>query len=142
MPVVAFRWRAEITERALCLKGQQRLMQTLLNAKGWIVPNYNLLNALEDIELFRAVVREELNVDQLVHDILSIAKNFLQEGTTAKVSVSFPLRMPAPGLPCENKVISILLVHCKASKPINAVLASSADWFTRYVGVLSVFTMQ
>lgn len=87
LPVVSFRWLDKVTERAPYLKGQQRLMQTLLRAKGWIVPNYNLPKGLENVEILRVVVREDMSedmVDQLVHDILSITEDLLHEGSSAE----------------------------------------------------------
>lgn len=51
-------------------------MQTLLRAKGWIVPNYELAPDLESIEILRVVVRENMSeelVDRLVTDIVSLA---------------------------------------------------------------------
>lgn len=87
LPVVSFRWNDNLYTKAPYLKKQQHFMQTLLRAKGWIVPNYNLPKGLEDIEILRVVVREDMSedmVDQLVHDILSITEDLLTEGTTAE----------------------------------------------------------
>lgn len=87
LPVVSFKWSDEIVKKAPYLRGQQRLMQTLLRAKGWIVPNYNLPAGLQDVEILRVVVREDMSedmVDQLVHDILSITDDLCQEGTSAE----------------------------------------------------------
>ena len=49
-------------------------MQTLLRAKGWIVPNYELAPDLENIEILRVVVRESVTadmIDRLVADTVS-----------------------------------------------------------------------
>ena len=53
---------------------QQKWVQTLLRAKGWIVPNYELAPNLEHIEILRVVVKEnfsEVLCDRLVSDIVS-----------------------------------------------------------------------
>jgi glutamate decarboxylase len=86
LPVVSFKWSDKVTQTAPSLKGQQRLMQTLLRVKGWIVPNYGLPKNLETVDILRVVVREDMSedmVDQLVHDILSITEDLMQEGTPA-----------------------------------------------------------
>ena len=54
---------------------QQKWVQVLLRAKGWIVPNYELAPDLQDVEILRVVVRETLTavmVDRLVADIVSL----------------------------------------------------------------------
>jgi glutamate decarboxylase len=76
LPVVSFRWSKSFRERNADL--EQRWMQTLLRAKGWIVPNYNLSPDLEDIDILRVVVRENLSesmIEQLVYDIISITES-------------------------------------------------------------------
>ena len=53
---------------------QQKWVQVLLRAKGWIVPNYELAPDMQDIEILRVVVRENVTavmVDRLVADIVS-----------------------------------------------------------------------
>lgn len=52
LPVVSFKWTDQVTKQSPHLIGQQRLMQTLLRAKGWIVPNYNLPAGLADVEMW------------------------------------------------------------------------------------------
>lgn len=54
---------------------QQKWVQTLLRAKGWIVPNYELAPDLQNIEILRVVVRETTTavmVDRLVADIVRV----------------------------------------------------------------------
>ena len=49
-------------------------MQTLLRAKGWIVPNYELAPDMQDVQILRVVVRESVSavmIDRLVADIVS-----------------------------------------------------------------------
>ncbi|KAG6861714.1 hypothetical protein C0995_012718 [Termitomyces sp. Mi166 len=70
LPVVSFRFSDEF--KAKNPDVQQRWIQTLLRAKGWIVPNYELPPALEQVETLRVVVREnmtEVLVDRLVADL-------------------------------------------------------------------------
>ncbi|GAK67430.1 glutamate decarboxylase [Moesziomyces antarcticus] len=80
LPVVSFRWSQSFRERNPDL--EQRWMQTLLRAKGWIVPNYNLSPDLEDIDILRVVVRENLSesmIEQLVYDIISITESLQKD---------------------------------------------------------------
>ena len=72
LPVVSFRFSDEY--RAQNPDVQQKWVQTLLRAKGWIVPNYELAPDLQNIEILRVVVRETVSavmVDRLVADIVS-----------------------------------------------------------------------
>ncbi|GAC94259.1 glutamate decarboxylase [Pseudozyma hubeiensis SY62] len=81
LPVVSFRWSESFRSRNPQL--EQRWMQTLLRAKGWIVPNYNLSPDLEDIDILRVVVRENLSesmIEQLVYDIITITESLEKEG--------------------------------------------------------------
>lgn len=53
---------------------QQKWVQVLLRAKGWIVPNYELPPDLQATEILRVVVRENTTatmVDRLVADLVS-----------------------------------------------------------------------
>ena len=59
---------------------QQKWVQVLLRAKGWIVPNYELAPNLEHIEILRVVVKEnfsEVLCDRLVSDIVSTSAFYL-----------------------------------------------------------------
>lgn len=59
---------------------QQKWVQTLLRARGWIVPSYELAPDLENIEILRVVVRENVSavlIDRLVTDIVGF---FLRSG--------------------------------------------------------------
>ncbi len=81
LPVVSFRWSQSFRDRNPQL--EQRWMQTLLRAKGWIVPNYNLSPDLEHIDILRVVVRENLSesmIEQLVYDIVTITESLEKEG--------------------------------------------------------------
>lgn len=71
LPVVSFRFSEEY--RSQNPDVQQKWVQTLLRAKGWIVPNYELAPDLEDVEILRVVVRESVTadmIDRLVADIV------------------------------------------------------------------------
>ncbi|KAF8911947.1 glutamate decarboxylase [Gymnopilus junonius] len=75
LPVVAFRFSDKFKEKYP--EVQQKWIQTLLRAKGWIVPNYELPPTLEKIEILRVVIREnvtEVLIDQLITDILEITE--------------------------------------------------------------------
>lgn len=77
LPVVSFRFSEDY--RNANPEVQQKWVQTLLRAKGWIVPNYELAPDLSDIEILRVVVRENLSevlVDRLVADIVSLCAPF------------------------------------------------------------------
>lgn len=56
LPVVAFRFSDNFKQQYPEI--EQRWIQTLLRAKGWIVPNYGAPPNLEKIEILRVVVRE------------------------------------------------------------------------------------
>lgn len=59
LPVVAFRFSDAFKEKNPDI--QQKWIQTLLRAKGWIVPNYELPPALDEVEILRVVVRENMS---------------------------------------------------------------------------------
>ncbi|KAL0562605.1 glutamate decarboxylase gad1, partial [Marasmius crinis-equi] len=70
LPVVSFRFSDEFQKKYPEI--QQKWIQTLLRAKGWIVPNYELAPGLTNVEILRVVVREnmtEVLIDRLVTDI-------------------------------------------------------------------------
>lgn len=72
LPVVAFRFSDAFKQANPDV--QQVWVQTLLRAKGWIVPNYELATNLENVEILRVVIRENMTavmVDRLVADIVS-----------------------------------------------------------------------
>ena len=72
LPVVSFRFSDAFKQENP--EVQQVWVQTLLRAKGWIVPNYELAPDMQNVEILRVVVRETLTavmVDRLVADIVS-----------------------------------------------------------------------
>jgi glutamate decarboxylase len=63
---------------------QQKWIQTLLRAKGWIVPNYELAPDLASVEILRVVVRESMTeelIDRLVSDIMEITEGLEKSGS-------------------------------------------------------------
>ncbi|KZT44602.1 glutamate decarboxylase [Sistotremastrum suecicum HHB10207 ss-3] len=78
LPVVAFRFSDDF--KAKYPDVQQKWIQTLLRAKGWIVPNYELAPGLDQVEILRVVVRENMTeslIDRLVTDLVRNAVFYL-----------------------------------------------------------------
>lgn len=78
LPVVAFRFSDALQQQYP--EVQQKWIQTLLRAKGWIVPNYELPPDLGNVQILRVVVRENLAealVDRLFADIVEITQNLI-----------------------------------------------------------------
>jgi glutamate decarboxylase len=76
LPVVAFRFSDDFQKKYPDI--QQKWIQTLLRAKGWIVPNYELAPDLEKVEILRVVVRENMSealIDKLVCDLIEITED-------------------------------------------------------------------
>ncbi|PWN54445.1 glutamate decarboxylase [Violaceomyces palustris] len=87
LPVVSFKWSKAFVEKNPHL--EQRWMQTLLRAKGWIVPNYNLSPDLESVDILRVVVRENLSadmIDMLVADIMEITESLESDSAAAHLA--------------------------------------------------------
>lgn len=87
LPVVAFRFSDAF--QAQYPEIQQKWIQTLLRAKGWIVPNYELAPDLEKVEILRVVVRENMSeslIDRLIGDLMEVV-----EGLTSKDSSTHAL---------------------------------------------------
>ncbi|KAH9822540.1 pyridoxal phosphate-dependent transferase [Melampsora americana] len=81
LPVVAFCWTDEFKAKYPKLK--QKWIQTLLRARGWIVPNYELPPELEKQEILRIVVRESFSqelVDNVVVSIMEVTEALIDEG--------------------------------------------------------------
>jgi glutamate decarboxylase len=80
LPVVAFRFSDVFKEKYPDV--EQKWIQTLLRAKGWIIPNYELAPALEHIQILRVVVREHFTeelVDRLTRDIIEVTESLIDE---------------------------------------------------------------
>ncbi|KAF7791236.1 hypothetical protein EIP86_002250 [Pleurotus ostreatoroseus] len=80
LPVVSFRFSDSYRQANPSV--QQRWVQTLLRAKGWIVPNYELAPDLQQIEILRVVVRESVTavmVDRLVADLIEIVEDLASQ---------------------------------------------------------------
>jgi len=76
LPVVSFRFSDKFKSDNPDV--QQVWVQTLLRAKGWIVPNYELAPDLENVQILRVVVRESVSavmIDRLVADIIEVTEN-------------------------------------------------------------------
>ncbi|KAF9316341.1 hypothetical protein BG003_002067 [Podila horticola] len=71
LPVVAFKLSDRFKAENPHVK--QAAVSTLLRTRGWIVPNYALPPAMDDIEILRIVVRESFSqelVDTVVADLI------------------------------------------------------------------------
>ncbi|KZP04962.1 glutamate decarboxylase [Athelia psychrophila] len=82
LPVVAFRFSDAF--QAAHPDVQQKWIQTLLRAKGWIVPNYELAPDLETVEILRVVVRENMSeslVDRLISDLMEITEDLTKKSS-------------------------------------------------------------
>ncbi|TFK90948.1 glutamate decarboxylase [Polyporus arcularius HHB13444] len=80
LPVVSFRFSDDFKQKNPDV--QQKWVQVLLRAKGWIVPNYELAPDLQNVEILRVVVRENMTavmVDRLVADILEVVESLAEE---------------------------------------------------------------
>ena len=80
LPVVSFRFSDDYREQNPDVP--QKWVQTLLRAKGWIVPNYELAPDLQNVEILRVVVRESVTadmVDRLVGDLVEIVDGLAQK---------------------------------------------------------------
>ncbi|KAF9232149.1 glutamate decarboxylase [Melanogaster broomeanus] len=83
LPVVSFRFSDSFQEQYPEI--QQKWVQTLLRAKGWIVPNYELPPNLENVQILRVVVREnctEALIDHLIVDIVEITQDLIDRGSS------------------------------------------------------------
>jgi glutamate decarboxylase len=75
LPVVSFRFSDEYQKKNPEI--QQKWIQTLLRSKGWIVPNYELAPSLEQVQILRVVIREnmtEVLIDRLMADIIEVTE--------------------------------------------------------------------
>jgi len=84
LPVVTFRFSDSFKQANPDV--QQKWIQVLLRAKGWIVPNYELPPSLEKIEILRVVVKENMTeslVDRLVTDIIEITEDLVSKDSSS-----------------------------------------------------------
>ncbi|KAL8280708.1 hypothetical protein RQP46_007031 [Phenoliferia psychrophenolica] len=80
LPVVAFKFSDEFSKEYPHIK--QVWVQTLLRARSWVVPNYELPPNLEKVEILRVVIREQFSedlVERLVHDIIEVTESLMSE---------------------------------------------------------------
>ncbi|KAF9264894.1 glutamate decarboxylase [Marasmius fiardii PR-910] len=109
LPVVSFRFSDEFQKKHPEL--QQKWIQTLLRAKGWsvlrvctslnnllelasprIVPNYELAPDMQDVQILRVVVREnmtEVLIDRLVCDLIEVTESLAQADSPAHALNNF-----------------------------------------------------
>jgi glutamate decarboxylase len=83
LPVVAFRFSDNFQETYPEI--QQKWIQILLRAKGWIVPNYELAPDLEKVQILRVVVKEnttEALVDRLLEDIIEVTQDIIKQDSS------------------------------------------------------------
>ncbi|KAJ3515561.1 hypothetical protein NLJ89_g1677 [Agrocybe chaxingu] len=84
LPVVSFRLSDNFQNKYPEI--QQKWIQTLLRAKGWIVPNYELAPDLQQVEILRVVVREnvtEILIDKLIADIIEVTEQLKKADSSA-----------------------------------------------------------
>jgi glutamate decarboxylase len=80
LPVVSFRFSDDFQKKYPDV--QQKWIQTLLRAKGWIVPNYELAPDLESVQILRVVVRENMSealLDRLVYDLIDVTEDLAKK---------------------------------------------------------------
>ncbi|KAG1826756.1 pyridoxal phosphate-dependent transferase [Suillus subaureus] len=80
LPVVAFRFSDSFQESYPEI--QQKWVQILLRAKGWIVPNYELAPDLEQVQILRVVVKENMTealVDRLLEDLVEVTEDLIKQ---------------------------------------------------------------
>jgi len=83
LPVVSFRFSEAYRTKNPDV--QQKWIQTLLRAKGWIVPNYELAPDLSEIEILRVVIRETVSqvlIERLLADIIDITESLAKADST------------------------------------------------------------
>lgn len=91
LPVVAFKWTQDFEAQYPHLRGKQVWVQTLLRARGWIVPNYGLPKPLHDTQILRVVIRQATTSDliaTLVEDILDLTDTIIHEFAAADLGAA------------------------------------------------------
>jgi glutamate decarboxylase len=97
LPVVAFRFSDDFQKKYPDIK--QKWIQTLLRAKGWIVPNYDLAPDLSQIDILRVVVKEnfvEALLDRLVADIVEITEDLVKQDSPTHTLSTLGKRTSGP----------------------------------------------
>ncbi|KAL4067522.1 glutamate decarboxylase [Scleroderma citrinum] len=82
LPIVAFRFSDAFQQEYP--EVQQVWIQTLLRAKGWVVPNYELPPTLENVQILRVVVREHMSeplVDRFLCNIVEITRDLIDKSS-------------------------------------------------------------
>ncbi|KAF8877187.1 hypothetical protein BD779DRAFT_1694492, partial [Infundibulicybe gibba] len=73
---------------------KQVWIQTLLQVKGWIVPNYNGPKGAEDTEILRVVVRETLSedlIERLIVDLLETTESLMTSDGANGLTAAFDI---------------------------------------------------
>ncbi|KAI6150858.1 pyridoxal phosphate-dependent transferase, partial [Pisolithus tinctorius] len=84
LPVVSFRFSDDFQQKYPEI--EQRWIQVLLRARGWIVPNYELPPELDNIQILRVVVREhvaETLIDRLFTDIVEVTEDLINRSSSS-----------------------------------------------------------
>ncbi|KAG1871708.1 pyridoxal phosphate-dependent transferase [Suillus subluteus] len=80
LPVVAFRFSDSFQGSYPDI--QQKWIQILLRAKGWIVPNYKLAPDLKQVQILQVVIKENMTeslVDHLLEDIVDVTQDLIKQ---------------------------------------------------------------
>ncbi|KAF8946902.1 hypothetical protein BGZ47_011051 [Haplosporangium gracile] len=88
LPVVAFKLSDQFKADNSHVK--QAAVSTLLRTRGWIVPNYALPPAVDDVEILRIVVRESFSqelVDRVVTDLIWAAETLGASESASDVDI-------------------------------------------------------
>ncbi|KAG0375619.1 hypothetical protein BGX24_008853 [Mortierella sp. AD032] len=88
LPVVAFKLSDQFKAENPHVK--QAALSTLLRTRGWIVPNYALPPAVDDVEILRIVVRESFSqelVDTVLADLIWAAETLAASESSFDVDI-------------------------------------------------------
>lgn len=94
LPVVSFRFSDDFQKKNPDIK--QKWIQTLLRAKGWIVPNYELAPDLESVEILRVVVRENMSESVSLTLLMKDAYKLTMLCTCSSSTVLYPISSTSP----------------------------------------------
>ncbi|KAF7728813.1 hypothetical protein EC973_005439 [Apophysomyces ossiformis] len=86
LPVVAFKFSDRFTQHNPHVK--QDAVSTMIRTKGWIVPNYPLPPAVDDISILRVVVRESMTRD-MIESLVDTIKETVTHLASLDTSVTF-----------------------------------------------------
>jgi len=104
LPVVSFRFSDKFKADYPHVK--QEWIQNLLRIKQWIVPNYALPPNVENIDVLRVVVRENISaelVERLIADIMEVTESIMKSGSEAVMMAT--VSEPADTVKSERKQV-------------------------------------